>query len=498
MMTSSANISWNDVPRTNIAILDNDHKRIVETINSLVERLSTNDNLRDIRTKVRHLMIYTSTHLRREEAYLLEHNFPDLEKHKKDHIHLLDTLLEIKDKIINGNDSQKTREQLQSFLIEQWIVGHISKSDMVYAKYFDQDKYLITNEKNGVICSSEVEANLEAQLQDLDDFPDDEEIATDVTPIKAKSFEQEIMVANEITIQAQDSVKAVLGDIAANRPIERSKIEGATVNLFKSIQRNPNATMALAMLQNKDNAIFVHSVNVATYLIIFARIMEFDEQTILNIGMGGMLHDVGLACPSIKTADKTIVNNKLHIDLGYSYLKNTINIPEEVLIIASQHHEREDGSGYPNGINGDKIHLLGKMAGIVNEFDLLTSDRKGFELLTASQALKVLIDDDKNIFDSDLVQKFIKAIGIYPVGTTVKLKNGSVGVVAANDPDALLHPVVNIVFDESGKKMENGQQVDLKNETSKSPLQIKRVEKVKHRKFDPLDALIALKSVNKQ
>jgi hypothetical protein len=135
------------------------------------------------------------------------------------------------------------------------------------------------------------------------------------------------------------------------------------------------------------------------------------------------------------------------------------------------------------------------MAGIVNEFDLLTSDRKGFKLLTASQALKVLLDDNKKIFNSELVQKFIKAIGVYPVGTTVKLKNGSVAVVASYDPEALLHPVIRVVFDKSGKESDIMQPVDLKKEASNSPLHIKSVKKVKKLKFDPLDALLAMKSI---
>jgi hemerythrin len=129
-MANPVTISRDDIPRTNIAVLDSDHQQIVETINALVEKISANESQRDIRTKVRQLMIYTSTHLQREEAYLLEQKFPGLEKHKRDHIHLLNTLLEIKDKIFNSKYNKKNRQQLQSFLIEQWIVGHIAKSDI--------------------------------------------------------------------------------------------------------------------------------------------------------------------------------------------------------------------------------------------------------------------------------------------------------------------------------------------------------------------------------
>jgi HD-GYP domain-containing protein (c-di-GMP phosphodiesterase class II) len=217
--------------------------------------------------------------------------------------------------------------------------------------------------------------------------------------------------------------------------------------------------------------------------------------------MGGLLHDVGMACLEINKTSKykhlLPEGNKQslddHVVLGIEKLNELPDIPEEVMIMASQHHECIDGSGFPNALSGDDIHLFGRMLAIANSFDAWTSEQPDGAPLSPKAALKKLLEQGGKMFDTELVQKFILAIGIYPVGTTVELQDGSIAVVAENDSKALLKPIVNIVYDKQGNKSDRVKKVDLKGENNKSPLQIKRVTKVKHTGFDPMDALLALR-----
>jgi putative nucleotidyltransferase with HDIG domain len=348
--------------------------------------------------------------------------------------------------------------------------------------------------------SEEVRRHMEAQLLALDDFPDDDESVIDdvasnnrVKPVVlSTTFSEEASIAKEIQTQAQENVKRVLGDIAAGRPIACERVEESSAQLLESFQRNSNAMLALALLQQEDNNTFVHSVNVATYLMAFSLYMGFDEQAVINIGMGGMLHDVGLAYLiakgksdpkyALKKGANRIVES--HVDHGVRVLQNLQEIPEEVIIIASLHHERSNGAGYPKGLLGEDIHIIGKMAGIVDEFDRMGSDHP-------TNTLKKMLKQENGNFDSDLIQMFIKAIGIYPVGSMVELQNGSIAVVAENDSEALLQPVVHVVYNKKRKKCEQIQRIDLKRVKKGSTYHIKSVIRMKRQGFDALGTLLA-------
>ncbi|MBF0381639.1 MAG: HD domain-containing protein, partial [Magnetococcales bacterium] len=230
--------------------------------------------------------------------------------------------------------------------------------------------------------------------------------------------------------------------------------------------------------------------------------MGFDKETMVKVGIGGMLHDIGLSTILTKNGtDIPRVNGqeysmlmKSHVKLGLELIKKIPDIPLEAFTIIGQHHERNDGTGYPNGLVGDETHILGKMAQIVDEFDRLTSKIEDEYPISPKEALKKILEQGGKGFDTGLVQMFIKAIGIYPVGTTVELKNSSIAVVAENYPGTLLQPVINVVYDSSGKRNERVKQIDLRVEKGASEFQIKRVTKVKSRSFDPMDALMALRA----
>ncbi|MBF0380196.1 MAG: bacteriohemerythrin [Magnetococcales bacterium] len=522
-MTLQTAISWDDTLRTKIPSLDDDHKKIIQTINIIIKLIQNNGKKSELSSATRRLMFQISSHLRREERFLEQNDYPMLAQHKKEHNNLLNTLIQIKDTINTKTPSRSIKTKLYDLLINRWLIDHIMISDMKYADFFNNkdqatkdtigatttleektvqfdtklDNITPSHEKSN---NDEIEEHLKAQLQDLENF---EKEGTVNVPqeIKKVDFKEEISVASNLKQKAQENVKMILDDIAADRPVEYKKIAESAADLFESFQRNKNAMLALALIQDKDSSIFSHCVNVATYLMAFSLILGFDEKTTINIGMGGMLHDIGMAGlnPNNNFKQKpTLAKDKelmgSHVNEGLTLLKNMQDIPQEVMIIAGQHHEKIDGTGYPNGLSGGEIHIYGKMAGIVNEFERLTSYQYNKAPISSNKALKKILKQSKNSFDAELIQMFIKAIGIHPIGTVVELRNGCVAVVIENDSEALLQPVVNVVYNEKGKRVKTVQTVDLKSEKKSSARQIKRVTKIKNRGFDPMDALLGLRA----
>ncbi|MBF0380197.1 MAG: HDIG domain-containing protein [Magnetococcales bacterium] len=486
-------INWENIPRINIEGFDEDHKKIIEIINILLRSRSGTVTDREFRSAVSKLMIYVSSHFKREEKFLEDNKYPDITRHKEEHFHIIRKILSIKKSIIEDNYRQNITPEMVGFLTGTIVDEHFSKSDVEFAKIYGEELDDEVDGFAGTAPSDEVKENLAAQLQALDDFPDDDFADSDrskALEIEQNDFAEEISVASDTKHQAQQSVKSLLHDISAGIPVKHEKIADSSALLHDSFKRNTSALLALSLLEDNDDSVVVHSVNVATYLIAFCKIMGFDDQTTVNVAMGGMLHDVGKCRGDSESLDP----ESKHVLDGLEILEIIPGFPKEAIIIAAQHHERVDGSGFPNKLLGSEIHVLGQMAGIANLFDTLTSQRANQDMMPPNVALRELLGKGGGEFDGELIQKFIKAVGIHPVGTTVELKDGSVAIVAKNDPDSLLQPVINIVYDKSGKKQEDLYQIDLKKEKAESQFQIKGAIKVKHKSFDPMDALLALRA----
>lgn len=291
----------------------------------------------------------------------------------------------------------------------------------------------------------EVNADLERRLQEIARKQPEKPIATELKDEAAR--------ARRLHGEANKIVRSMMDDIRLGQQIEIDRVEPLVENMVDSIFRNPDALLPLARLKNHDDYTFEHSVSVCALLVAFGRGMKLSRDVIKEIALGGLLHDVGKARVAdailnkpAKLSDDEFAHMKSHVAQGVSLLRQTPGVSVAAMQVTSEHHERFDGTGYPGKLAGEGISLYGQMAAIVDVYDAISSDRVYHKGMSPTQALKKLLEWSSHHFDPQLVQTFIRAIGIYPTGTLVQLDSKRMGVVIEQNEKSLLEPTVRIFY----------------------------------------------------
>ena len=264
---------------------------------------------------------------------------------------------------------------------------------------------------------------------------------------------EELQRAANVRRQAVDLVRTVMQDARLGKAVELDQVSPVVQNITESILRNAGALLGLLQIKNKDDYTFLHSVSVCALLVAFCRSRRMDEDLIYQAGIGGLLHDTGKALvpdailnKAGRLTDAEFEIIKRHPRDGHDILLRTPGIGAIPLDITLHHHERRDGSGYPDRQADGAISELAQMAAIVDVYDAITSERCYHKGMPAAEALRKSYEWSKFHFDPVLVQEFMRCIGIYPVGTLVLLESGRLGVVVEPHESSLLTPKVNVFF----------------------------------------------------
>jgi len=224
-----------------------------------------------------------------------------------------------------------------------------------------------------------------------------------------------------------------------------------------SVSRNESALISLVRLKNKDDYTYMHSVAVCAMMVALARELELSAEETKEAGLAGLLHDIGKMAVPQEILDKPgaltpeeFEQVKLHPARGYELLQQASNVGEIALDVCLHHHEKIDGSGYPDQLGADQISVFAKMGAVCDVYDAITSNRPykaGWEPGVSLQRMAKW----SNHFDSVVFKAFVKSVGIYPIGSLVKLKSGRLAVVIDQSPKSLLTPVVKVFFSTKSK-----------------------------------------------
>lgn len=286
-------------------------------------------------------------------------------------------------------------------------------------------------------------------------------VKIDVSPLKIRRdtykeqtpLKKEVKHARELHQTVFKSIGEVMQQLGSGGAVPVQETKRVASQMVDSVLRNPDAFTWLSRVKEADEHTYSHSVRSAVWAIIFGRHIGMAKKDLDTLAMGVLLKDVGKV-----TLDRALLNKSQRtpaeeteyerfVEVGVEILRQTPNVEPKVISVVKTHCERVNGSGFPQQLRGDKIPLLGKIAGVVTFYDDVTNPRGERYPLAPSRAVAKLYERRDKEFQEELVVEFIRAIGLYPTGTLVELNTGEVAVVVEQNFERRLKPKVVIVLD---------------------------------------------------
>ena len=268
------------------------------------------------------------------------------------------------------------------------------------------------------------------------------------------SMDDEIGRATIIVSKSKQAVMSMFQEARMGKTVDTDNAMPLVEEIAESVMRNPGALIGLARLKTVDDYTYMHSVAVCALMIALARQLGLDDEKTRQVGMAGLLHDIGkMAIPSGilqkpgKLTDAEFVSVKEHPAAGLQMLREAQGISDIVRDVCVHHHEKMDGSGYPHGLAGDSISLYARMGAVCDIYDAITSNRPYKAGWCPAESLQRMAQWAPAHLDTRVFQAFVKSIGIYPVGTLVRLQSGKLGVVVDQQTTrSLLLPKIRVFF----------------------------------------------------
>ena len=272
------------------------------------------------------------------------------------------------------------------------------------------------------------------------------------------TFTEDLINARKSRDKTRSYIDSMLTDTRMGTIVNTKKAKHLVAELANNIVDNPDASMWLTQLKSRDEYTSIHSLNVCVLSLTFGRSLGLKGDELNEIGLGALLHDIGkmlvpleiLNKPGKLTTEEFEIM-KSHPQKGYEMLVKDNSLSSEVLSIVKSHHERLNGNGYPENLLEQDISFYTKIVTITDVYDAITSDRVYHDGMTPHEALKHLYEWMPGNFDTDLMQAFIRTIGIYPVGSVVELVSGQIGLVVKLNDLHRLKPVVMLIMNRNNK-----------------------------------------------
>lgn len=375
---------------------------------------------------------------------------------------------------------RETSFLIQGFFImyEEDILSLAEQCDFIYidpVQGLEADMYL--DESPESAASKQLETN-----KSLEDFL--ETGAKKVNYEDAETTVKELPVAKAAFEAATEIIAGIMeGDVRKDK-LDIKAVKGAVEPIIDSMIRNSDAFVWMIKMQQHDEYTYNHSVENCALGIAFGRHMGLPKKGLQTLAMGLLLMDVGkaklpqdlLTKQSALTSEEVVVMQK-HVSYSVDILEKTEGISDNVVNIALTHHERYDGSGYPNSLVGVQTPVYGRIAAIIDCYDAMTTSTPYRKAVSAHAALQNIYNLRDQYFQQELVEQFLQCMGVYPTGSLVELSTGEVGVILSQNAKQRLKPKIMMVLDEKKQQYTERRIIDLAEQSEDSsgmPLHISK------------------------
>ena len=287
-------------------------------------------------------------------------------------------------------------------------------------------------------------------------------------PPEKTSMAEETKRAAKICAKSKEAVASMFQEARMGKALDAELALPIVEEISASVSRNPGAIISLARLKTSDDYTYMHSVAVCALMVALAKQLKLDEAATREAGLAGLLHDLGKAMipneilnkPG-KLTDEEFTIIKTHPAEGHRMLLEGHGVGEIPLDVCLHHHEKMDGSGYPDRLPGEKISLHAKMGAVCDVYDAITSNRPYKAGWDPAESLRKMAEWAKGHFDEVVFQAFVKSLGIYPIGSLIRLESGRLGVVIEQSQKSLLTPKVKVFFSTKAQAYIQPEVVDL-------------------------------------
>jgi putative nucleotidyltransferase with HDIG domain len=272
-------------------------------------------------------------------------------------------------------------------------------------------------------------------------------------PSKPVPLEEEMARAAKLYEQSKGAMLSMFNEARMGKAISSEAANAMVDEISSSVSRNAGALISIARLKTADEYTYMHSVAVCALMVALARQLGMNEHDTREAGLGGLLHDLGKALMPMevlnkpgKLTDEEFAIMRGHPEAGYKLLLEAKTAGEIPLDICLHHHEKTDGSGYPHRLKDAQISVFAKMGAVCDVYDAITSNRPYKAGWDPAESIRRMGEWCKGHFDERIFKAFVKSIGIYPIGSLVKLRSGRLGVVTDQTPKSLLTPKVKVFY----------------------------------------------------
>ncbi len=348
----------------------------------------------------------------------------------------------------------------KSFLLDEPKDIHTLKTCGVDEIWIDTDKGL--DVADGAVTQSTEQSSQHIHETLI------EAVKQPVAEVRPVSLHEEIEQARKIHTRAKEAVTSMFQEARMGRAIQAEEVGSLVEDISQSIDRNPEAFLSLSRLKTKDNYTYLHSVAVCGLMIALGKQMRLSPSVYKDLGMAGLLHDVGkMAIPDEvlnkpgRLTDEEFAIVQSHPLRGWEILSKSSGVPDIALDVCLHHHEKMDGKGYPDKVQGEAISLFARMGAVCDVYDAITSTRcykPGWEPV---ESIRKMAEWQEGHFDRDVFHAFVKTIGIFPAGTLVRLKSTRLAIVLEQSASSLVTPIVKVFFSTKANSPINPEIIDL-------------------------------------